>query len=354
MAFVSGGKILADDFNELVSDTNDIVAVGTGNKGYGGTPLSTVVADSLGNKIDNDEWLSLRNALENAGLHQGSVPALPDADDLEEMDMTQAFPEFETAIDQVTTNRLSVDTGNTTITNGVLTSFRSASFPWSTQIEHKFRVEFADEDAARQFFNTGGQIRLDMTAPDTVAAHNWGGLYDAIGTVIFDHNDYFNLSETLGDFVAISIHDVGAGVYSSGGLANVWSVQAAYIGGTTIRGARGNVIEFRSLSSDNYAGNPLFPGSPDLVVGDFTSTISERRSTAPTLFPQAQPIYTTIADLGPVVPAGGFGFITATGGSVLDQYNSMDLDASNNIYVCGLSTSFGPSAPGAFSGMLSK
>ena len=305
MPFLPGNKILASDYNALIDDVNLVYSTGTGDSGYGQTALpqidpfpfdpsaDKVIADSAGK--DND-LADLTNTLELIGQHQGVAPTLPTigqpGDDIETGDKIQAFSELPVAVSLITTNRLLVDGVNTTLTSPVLTSVRSTS--WSTIIKHTFQADFGSDDAARFFFNTGGEIRLSMNAPDTVASHNWGGLYNAGGTFIFNHAEYYGLSATINNFTTFSTVSAGAGIYSSG-FGNQWIIRARYTAGTSSNGARGSIVEIESVTDDVYAGNPAFPGSPDIVTGTFTSTISERRSTG--VFSQASPTYTTNVEL---------------------------------------------------------
>ena len=303
MAFAPGQKITAADYNDLLTQLNEVYGTGTGDKGYGATELPLVDAfpfDPTADRVkadtvskDND-FADLTESIELMGQHQGDVPPLPTinqpGDDIELGDPIQAFSEFQPAIDQVTANRFDIGPSSTTITSPTLLSARTD--PWSSQIRHTFTVDFGSDDNARWFFNTGGQIRMSMSAPDTLTSHNWGGLYNAAGTFIFDALEYFNLSPTINNPSTVLIASAGASAYSVFG--NQWVITAKWISGTSSNGARGSKLEFTSLSDDVYTG------VNDIITGLFTSVISERRSI--TFFNQPAPIYETTSALGSFSP----------------------------------------------------
>ncbi len=303
MAFASGQKITASDYNALLAQLNAVYGTGTGDAGYGATELPDVDAFPFDPNADKvkagtvskpNDLTDLVTAIDLMGQHQGDVPTLPTinqpGDDIEIGDPVQAFTEIPSALTQVTTNRLLVDAGSTTITSPTQISIRTD--PWATQIQHIFTVDFSSDDNARWFFNTGGQIRLAMSAPDNIASHNWGGLYNAAGTFIFNAAEYYGLSPTINNFTTVLIATAGGGVYSSAG--NQWIIQVRFIAGTSANGARGSKLEFTSLSDDVYST------VPDIVTGTFTSTISERRSTA--FFLRPSPTFATTSELGSFSP----------------------------------------------------
>lgn len=295
MAFVSGDKITASDYNSLLALFNNVYAVGSGNSGYGESALSEVIIPpphEPGRLIDNASWLSLRNAIEQAGIHQGTALTLPSISDIEEGDIIQAFTSLSTAVDLLVNNKLIVNAVNTVVDSSVLTDVRSAT--WGSQIKHTFTADFGSDDNARHFFNSGGQIRLTMSAPNTTAAHNWGGIYSSAGTFIFNHLEYYAMSSTLSNPVESFIHATGGGgAYSYYTQPNAWQITSRFVSGTSANGARGSKIEFSSKSTDVYS--PAAPSSPDSVIGTFTSTIGERRSV--TIFNQPSPIYSTVVAL---------------------------------------------------------
>jgi len=296
MAFTSGQKILAADYNGLITRLNDINAVGTGDAGYGASAISSKASPppyDITTKVQNEDWLAIRDDIFDAGTHQGAVPPLPLESDIEDGDIIQAFTLLDSGITTITNNRLNVDAANTTVDASVLTDERIAD--WSNQIKHTFTADFGTDNDARQFFNTGGQIRLTMTAPDDAAAHNWGGLYTTSGTFIFDHNSYYTLSSTINNSINLTVSSAGAAAYSIAAGANTWTVAARFIAGTSTNGARGSTLEISSTSTDVYSGHPSFPGSPDIVSGTFTSTIGERRSTI--IYNSPSPSYATVVSL---------------------------------------------------------
>lgn len=294
MAIAADEKITDVDFNLLINNLNTVYSTGTGNSGYGTTALPLVVAGT--NKIKSLDWANLHIAITTTATHQDTSITLPNIIDLESGDVIKAYTDFTTAITSITTNKLNVDVTQTTSDSSVLTSQRTAD--WSNEIQHVFTVDFTTDDAARNFFNTGGQITLDMDAPLTDSAHQWGVLYnEAQSPFIFDHLSYFAISSTINVSTTLATFISSGSAYGTGDASssNKWVISAKFVAGTSTNGARGSKIELTSKSIDSYTGNPSFPGSPDIVTGTFDSTIGERRSTSS--FPITQPTYATVIDL---------------------------------------------------------
>jgi len=330
MAFTPGDKITAADFNNLITQLNAVNGIGTGNSGYGESDLSLVESFPFNPNADkvkastlskNNDWADLTNAIQIIGQHQDNIPSLPTigqpGDDIEIGDPIQAFSEFQPAIDQVTANRNIAGLLSTTLTSAVLVSGRND--PFSSQIQHVFTVDFGSDDDARFFFNTGGQIRIAMNAPDNVASHNWGGVYNAAGTYIFDSSEFYSISSTINNFTTVQIATSGGGIYST--TNNQWIIRVRFIAGTSNNGARGSKLEFTSLT-DDQGTTP-----PDIVIGNFISTISELRSTA--FFNRPAPTFETISELGsfsPLAPPPTGPTDVIVNSLIFDQTRNMFLD----------------------------
>ncbi len=284
MTHQPGDTINIDSYNNIVTQVNAIFGTGIGTSGYGGNSANVSIANlvlkSVGDTIDNQEWLDLRNAQANIADHQGvALPAaLPLIINLENADIIQAF-EDQTGPDNpageidsaanlaaIVTNK-DLSGGESFSVSTKLTSVRATS--WSSFIEHEFHVIFTDTDAARHFFNTGGQVRIDASriggsaTPQNTA---WTNLLSVTNQLIFDVTDYFALT---GAFVALrTVNDTGS--YS----ANSWTISGKRDDAAGPNGGNGSVIRFKSSFLDGHAN--VFA---DTVDGTFTSTIDEKRST---------------------------------------------------------------------------
>lgn len=159
MTYAVGGLIQASDLNNLVStgtpNLNNIWSTGTGNSGYGQTALSTV---SVGGVVTAAQWASLINTIATSATHQGtsiSSVTAPSAGDL--IQYISAIPTNLAAINTGRSNAsLQGSTSATTATNGTT---------WTDYLTFTFTVAFANNNSARYFFNSGGQLLLNFSHP---------------------------------------------------------------------------------------------------------------------------------------------------------------------------------------------
>jgi len=300
MTHQPGETITIASYNDIIAQVNAIFGTGTGSSGYGGNSVNVSVTDlptvtSL-TTIDNQEWLDLRNAQSDVAAHQGVAlsATLPVTGDLESTDSIQAFDdqtgpdnpdgEIDSADNllQIVTNK-DLHGGETFSVIEKLISERITS--WSSFIEHEFHVVFTDTDAARHFFNTGGELRFFAEIdPGTGSLQNaaWKSLVDANSPFIFDSSDYFALTSA---FVTLrTVTD--SGYYAS----NNWTISGKRDDAAGSNGGNGSVLRFKSSFLDGHTN--VFA---DVVDGTFTSTIDENR--AITIFPQTSPTFTTLTDL---------------------------------------------------------
>ena len=182
MTYAQYNLIEASDFNNLigtnpgntVNTLNTTWAIGNSNAGYGQTSVSNV---AIGNTVGNAEWDSLINKTANAAAHQGSSITSVTAPSTGN---TIAY--ISAVTNNLTTiynNRLNAvaqggTTGNT-LTNGGT---------WSSNIVFTQTASFANGDAARYFFNAGGQLVITCSQPTGTAIDNiFYGLATNIGNV---------------------------------------------------------------------------------------------------------------------------------------------------------------------------
>jgi len=182
MSYAQGQTIAATDFNTLVG-TNPNTAVNTLNTvwstggtaaGYGQTAVATVTA---GNPVNATDWANLVNKTANSGSHQGTTitsVSAPVAGGV--VTYLSAIP---TNLTSIYTSRLNAATQGSTNANTVT---RASS--WSTQILFTHTVTFANADATRYFFNSGGQLKITCSQPTGTPIDNlWNALALAIGTI---------------------------------------------------------------------------------------------------------------------------------------------------------------------------
>jgi hypothetical protein len=183
MTYAQYNLIEASDFNNLIGNNpgntvnvlNTTWAVGNVNAGYGQTAVSNV---AIGNTVGNAEWDSLINKTANAAAHQGSTIT----------SVTAPSTGNTIAYISAITNNL------TTIYNNRLNAVAQGSIPasntltnggtWSSNLVFTQTASFANGDAARYFFNAGGQLVITCSQPTGTAIDNiFHGLAANIGNV---------------------------------------------------------------------------------------------------------------------------------------------------------------------------
>jgi hypothetical protein len=182
MTYAQYGQIAAADYNTLVG-TNPNTTSGTLNTvwstggitaGYGQTAIATV---SIGDSVAAANWANLVNKTSNSASHQGtSITSVIAPVAGGTVTYLSAIP---TNLTTIYTSRLNAATQGSTTAN---TATRASS--WSTQILFTHTVSFANGDAARYFFNSGGQLKITCSQPSGTAIDNlWNALATAVGTI---------------------------------------------------------------------------------------------------------------------------------------------------------------------------
>lgn len=163
MAYSKGSVVAALDFNSIVgfdpttttNTLNSVWGTGSGTLGYGQTPVDTLAE---GETIAASNWSSLLNTVGYTAVHQGtglSVMAPPAIGQIVTQD-----PALIAGVAAVYANRLNAagqgTTSSTTTTN---------MSTWTDAITFEHTVTFSSGDAARYFFNMGGQLALTFSSP---------------------------------------------------------------------------------------------------------------------------------------------------------------------------------------------
>lgn len=164
MTYSSGGLIQAADYNGFASlgspSVNTFWASGTGSSGYGQTPINTVLIDRT---VYATEWASLFLAIKKAAAHQG-VTLLPFYN-------TSPLPgeiitfeqEMISNINALYANRLNTAAQGSSLATSVV----NTNITWSSSLTMEITATFASENAARYYFNAGGQIGFSFYHPST-------------------------------------------------------------------------------------------------------------------------------------------------------------------------------------------
>jgi hypothetical protein len=178
MAYSKYGKIEAKDFNDDIKGTdtstsptnvNTVWSTSNGKSGYGQPAVATVVTTGL---VTATQWSSIISTVNAAASHQGTaITAITAPTTGSPVVYYDALPTNITNIYNGRNNAVAQGSTAATITTNSTTWFNAITF---TQT-----VTFASGDAARYFFNAGGQIALTFAHP---TGSSINGLFNALGT----------------------------------------------------------------------------------------------------------------------------------------------------------------------------
>jgi len=169
MSYSQGGLIAATDYNTFVGSSpsstanqiNTIWAVGSGDKGYGQSPLSQV---TTGGTVTATQWATAVNTLNSIRTHQsgsGTGIGAPTAGSI-----ITYLSTFSSSVDTAYSNRLSASSNGTDITGTAPAAASwNTSTPTTTTITRT--ATFASADQARYFFNAGGKLVLTFSTTNT-------------------------------------------------------------------------------------------------------------------------------------------------------------------------------------------
>lgn len=184
MAYAQFATIDAADFNTLVGGNptttvntlNATWATGGGTAGYGQTAVGNVTVGT--NILASTQWASLVANTASAASHQGSSitsVSTPVAGGV--ITFTAAIP---TNLTTIYTNRLNAAAQSATVPNTV-----TRGSTWSNQLTFTHTATFANGNAARYFFNAGGQIKMTVSHPGSSGIDLlFNNLASNVGTVV--------------------------------------------------------------------------------------------------------------------------------------------------------------------------
>lgn len=184
MSYAQFSTIQASDFNTLVGGDpttssgtlNAVWATGGTNTGYGQTAVANV---AVGDTVTAANWANLVNKTANCASHQGtSITSVTAPTAGGTVAYLSAIP---TNLTTVYTSRLNAASQGATTSNSMV--FGST---WSTAVTFTHTISFANANAARYFFNAGGQLKVSCSHANNTAGVNFllNGLASNIGTVV--------------------------------------------------------------------------------------------------------------------------------------------------------------------------
>ena len=291
MAYQQGDTITASDYNTFATNINTIIGTGSNDSGYGNTEVAAV---SAGATITAAQWNALLSALQKGANHQGTT--LTNASNtVSAGGNILPLSNLEADITLITNNKATADASNMATDTGV-TSSRTAS--WTGTVQHILTVTFASANAARHFFNSGGEIRFAGSrsgGSSTDQNTDWTNLLSNAGTVKFAEGAT-TYTGSGGTAAAVGFDDLttsnqqiftatGQGNYS----ANDWTIEAkanAAYGSATVLTFTVYFKDDHAAASGTYPGGGLGTApnegtgwtGADSVDGTLTSTITTFRA----------------------------------------------------------------------------
>lgn len=256
MSYAQFGLVQASDFNTFVGGNptttantlNATWATGGSGAGYGQTAVANVAA---GQTVAASSWAALVNNTASAASHQGSSitsVAAPVAGGT--VTYLSAIP---TNLSTIYTNRLNAAAQGSTTANTV-----TRGTTWSNQVTFTHTVTFANGDAARYFFNAGGQIKMTFSHPGGTAPDNiFSNLAIDCGTVVIS-------GQASGARTVVGTSYNGVTKVGGGGNSPTISTNSGYFAQTT-----SNVSIFKQTA------NTAVPA----YVGSFIEVITKTNGT---------------------------------------------------------------------------
>jgi hypothetical protein len=241
MSYAQFGLIQASDFNTLAGGNptttsgtiNAVWATGGTNAGYGQTAVANV---SAGGTVTASNWASVVNNTANSASHQGtSITSVTAPSSGGTVTYLSAIP---TNLTTIYTSRLNAASQGSTTANAV-----STVATWSDKATWTHTVTFANGDAARYFFNSGGQLKITCSHPTGTGINLLlNNLASNVGTVVMS-------APTSGSVTIASTSYNGITKVGGGGNAPTISTNSGYYAMTAA-----NVSVFTQTASTGPSG----------------------------------------------------------------------------------------------------
>lgn len=252
-----------------------IYGVGYGNRGYGQSGV-TLTAVTTATVISSAQWTDMSTALDVCTESQDGTASslIPPASVTEVADLIVAHEssppssnayDYNSVIAAVEANKFILDSAKDGTFATLLASSTTRGLAWgsgSGSIDCIFDFDFGSENAARYFFNSGGQLRIDMSHPGgTPQDNDWStSLGTRLGQVRMTHTATTStgssaLSSGIGFYdltgsnqTIIDGTNIGSGAYT----ANDVLIQAQRLGFVGTNGGNGTGVRITITLTDQH------------------------------------------------------------------------------------------------------
>ena len=244
MTWAAGGLVQATDLNTMLGGNpttttntlNATWATGGSQAGYGQTAVANVAA---GDVVSATPWNGLFYNTGNAASHQGT--SITSISNVSSSNVVTFYSAAQTNLNSIYAARGNAASQGSTTSNAVTTAST-----WTSTATFTQTVSFANGDAARYFFNAGGQIKMTASHPNVTAGVNQAlsNLCSAVGTVVISGQN--SGARTIAGTSYNGVTKVGGS-----GSTQTLSTNSGYFGLTT-----GNTTIFDQNSADSpYTAN---------------------------------------------------------------------------------------------------
>lgn len=292
-----GNIIYAADYNNVQGTANFLLGTGLADSGYGQAITSGQVDSTL--KVTAAQWLDLRTDLLKIRQHQTGVDesaslGIATTSLLVDDAFVNNFKTFATTCN---TNRLTIATNQGTAET-LAGAGQTRSTSWNGVVSHTVTITFASSNAARHFFNAGGEIRFSGSRSGGSATNkntSWTTLLSDMGTIKFgSYGTTYTGTGAAGGYPATGIGWYGltttyqtvfvkpaaAGVY----LENDYNIQVKKNAADNTATVLTFEIQFRDDDSGDPPITPLPKGGiaggvDENIDGTLTSTVQLFRPT---------------------------------------------------------------------------
>jgi hypothetical protein len=260
MTYSSGGLIQAADYNGFASRINTIWGVGSGSSGYGqSTTLNSSIAGSSTVNIASTEWSSAISRINSMKGHQSAASYSPTAPT--SGGVITYLSDFNTALSAIETNKNVFAANGTDSTTNI-----DLATGWYTSSQRIAAITFASGDAARYFFNAGGQIRVSfsLTGGDNAKSTDWANLCTNVGTMVISANSFARVG---GAGAAPTTNNTAVGYYAL--TQSYQTLFQQYSNGSSGAYYNSNYIQFLAQTNANNVSGNGDKGSVIYVYGYF-------------------------------------------------------------------------------------
>lgn len=271
-----GSLITATDYNNIQTQINTLLGVGSGQNGYGQTVTSLSVQSN--DTITALQWANLKLDILKIANHQGTqlnpaITALPTIVSGSSIEATHVTL-FSNSVPVLQSNKFLLAEFSDELLVPSVESTRTAN--WNRTVRHFFTVTFSSIDNARYFFNSGGSIRIIpgfAKSSSTSINNSWDTLLNTIGTISFNYTETSASGPSPGSGSSIGFYDLtntfqqiytkSASVYT----ANDYTIRARCNVANNTDGGATDIL-FEVYFNDDKTGN-----TDEDVTGTLTNAV---------------------------------------------------------------------------------